>query len=188
MKNPLGQRWIILCLIWGVVLLLTYWNQVMIRTINRQRADFEISGMTAAFVQKNRHEIDRMVEKRAAYRQPVESIQIGSLSLKNQLRSLASTHNLMILAMNTDIDQAVSVSDKVSMNLTVVGTYADALGWLAALERDYTYARALRIKVQRSQGRQVPQFEIQIEYQFELLEPQMAGEGVATPDSSERTE
>ncbi|MFH0729046.1 MAG: hypothetical protein V2B19_22245 [Pseudomonadota bacterium] len=166
MKDPLRQRWIIVWLIWGMVLLLTYCNQWMIGEISKQRALLDVRNMDANFVQKNRHDIDRILSQRAAYRQPVESIQIGCLSLKNKLRTLASTHNLMVLELNSDTDQPVS--DTVPINLTFVGSYADALGWLIALEHDHPYAPALQLKIQRAQELQMPQFQVRIQYQFEL--------------------
>lgn len=173
MKDPLKKRWIIIGFIWAAALLLTYCNRAMIQRINEERARFELRHTTAAFVQKNRHEIDEILNKRVAYRQPVESIQIGCLALKNQLRSLAAAHNLMVLALSNDTDQ--TGSDTVPVNLTFVGTYADALGWLAALERDCAYAPAVRVKVQQASDQLIPQFEIRIQYQFELAESQIAG-------------
>lgn len=166
MKDPLRQRWMMVWLIWGVVLLLTYFNQWMIREINGQRALLDARDMDINFVQKNRHDIDRIITQRAAYRQPVESIQIGCIALKNRLRTLASTHNLMVLELNSDTDQPAS--DTVPFSLTLVGSYADALGWLTALEHDYPYAPALQMKIQRARELQMPQFEVRIQYQFEL--------------------
>jgi hypothetical protein len=173
MKDPLGRRWIIVWIIWGAALLLTYCNRSMIQEINGQRALLDVRNTAATFVQKNRHEIDKILTKRAVYRQPVESVQIGCLSMKNQLRALATAHNLTVLEFNIDTGQ--TITDSVPVSLTLVGTYADALGWLAALERDYAHAPAVQVKVQRAQGLHMPQFEVRIRYYFELAGPQMAG-------------
>lgn len=173
MKDALRKRWIIVWLIWGVVLLLTYFNQWMIREINGQRALLDVRNLDANFVQKNRHDIDRIISQRAAYRQPVESIQIGCLTLKNKLRTLASAHNLMVLELNSDTDQPAS--GIVPISLTLVGSYADALRWLTALEHDYPYAPALQMKIHRSQELQMPQFQFGIQYQFELTGSQTTG-------------
>jgi len=173
MKDPLKKRWLILGGIWATALLLTYCNQRMIQNINEERARFELRDMTAAFVQKNRHNIDEMLKKKAAYRQPVESIPIGCLALKTQLRSLAAAHNLTLLALNSDTD--LTGSGTVPITLTFMGTYAEALGWLAALEHDCPYAPAVKVKVQQASDQRVPQFEIRIHYQFEMAEQQIDG-------------
>jgi hypothetical protein len=173
MKDRLRQRWMIVWLIWGAVLLLTFCNQSMIRKIDAQRALLDVRNLEVGFVQKNHRDIDKILTKMAAYRQPVESIQIGCLSLKNQLRTLASAHNLMVLEINSDSGQPAS--DTVPISLTLAGSYSDALGWLAALEHDYAYAPAVQMKVQRTQGQQIPQFEVRIQYQFELTGPQTTG-------------
>jgi hypothetical protein len=172
MKNPLKIRWIILGFIWATALLLTYGNQTMIQNINEERERFELRHITAAFVQKNRHQINAILNNMNTYRQPVESIQIGCLALKTQLRSLAAAHNLMVLALGSDTEQAGSGT--VPIHLSFVGTYTDALEWLAALERDCAYAPAVKVKVQQTPDQLIPQFEIRIQYQFKLAEPKSA--------------
>jgi hypothetical protein len=173
MKDALKQRWMIVWVIWGTALLLTYCNQEMIENINAQRALSETRQMASAFVQKNTKDIGRLLNRKAAYRQPVESIQMGCLSLKTGLRALASAHNLMIMEFHIDTDRPAS--DSVPITLSMVGTYADTLSWLAAVEQDFTYASVVYLKAQRAQGLHMPQFEVRIQYYFEVTETLSSG-------------
>lgn len=168
MNDPLIKRWVVVGVIWGAVLLLVYGNRIAIRNIQLQRENAEAVQMDARFVEKNRDEITRVIKRRADYRQPVESTQIGCLALKNRLRTLASAHNLTVMEMESDSDPAADGG--VPIRISIVGAYADALAFLVELEKTVTYAPAARILVKHEMAELAPRFDLQLNYFVEPAE------------------
>lgn len=166
MTDQLRKRWMVAGVLWGAALLLAYINFLMIQNISRQREHMEAMRLDAAFVENNLHEIEKMLHHQTAYRQPVDSVQIGCLTLKNRLRNLASAHHLAVMELESDSEQALA--DSIPIRLSFVGAYPDALSMLTALERDYRYAPAVQLRISQERVLLTPRFDMRLSYHFEL--------------------
>lgn len=173
MKDKINKRWAVVGLIWAGIIFLTWWN---IDTMDRTRSPREridISHTEMQFVQYNSENISSVLKKRALFCQPIESLKLGSLSVENQLRSLATEYDLK--EFKTECQPAEDNQGSMPIKLSFQGPFKRALKFLDVLQKDYPYLPIKQVEMIPYELEDKIKFRILINYRYRI-----SSEGITT--------
>lgn len=136
MKDSLNKRWLWVCLFWAAAMVGVVWNHHKVEGILGARAHNENLRKELLFQQQYARRLEQILKAHDQLYMPVESVQLGVLSIKNALIELAG-----VLALN---DLRVSVSAdrgderNVPLKVSFRGAFENTLLFLSAINA-YAY-------------------------------------------------
>jgi hypothetical protein len=164
MKDKINKRWIVICLIWAVVILLTFWNINTMERLKSPAERIEISRNERQFLQYNSENISRVLKKRALFQQPVESLKLGLLSVENQLQGLAAEYALK--GLRTEFHPGKASEENMPFTLSFHGSFEKTLRLLDVLQKDYPYLLIKQVKIIPHQPEHNAEFQILFNYRY----------------------
>ena len=181
MISGYSKRWIIVGLIWAGAVVLTLWNVVQIEELRLAEKKREILRMDEQFWKYNLKNISIILEKSGSYYQPVAAANIGFLSVKNHLETLAAGYYLSDIRIGGHPDQ--SRDGLMPADISFKGRFLKAVLWLDALRKiPYIQVRTVKITLAKQISRQIdrraPQyaeFNISFYYRYKTASMKSAG-------------
>lgn len=166
MKDKIKKRWIVVGLIWAVVIFLTCWNINTMDRVRRPGEKIEISRSERQFLQYNSENISKVLEKRALFQQPVESLKLGVLSVENQLKVLVAKYDLK--EFRTECRPGKADQGSMPVMLSFQGSLDRTLKLLGIIRKDYTYLLIKQMKITPHQADHRARFQILLNYRYRI--------------------
>ena len=167
MKEKVKKRWVIVGVVWAVVIFLTCWN---INTMDRVRGPgekVEISRSERQFLHYNSENISKVLEKRALYQQPIESLKLGALSVENLLKVLVAKYDLK--EFRTECHPGEVNQGSMPVMLSFQGSFDGALKLLGVLQKDYPYLLIRQVKITPHHPDHKAGFQILFNYRYRIF-------------------
>ncbi len=171
MKEHLQNKWVVAGLIWGLVVILTFWNVKNVDEIIKLKKRYEISRKNKEFIGGNADRIKEIIEKKVASYHLVESVQFGLLLVENNLNTLANRFDLtgMKIEFNKILDEETS-SGTIPIDISFIGTLLNATEYLNSFESDYQYIRLKNVLVTFKKDPGATVFEVKLLYKYTIAE------------------
>lgn len=170
MRNRISKRWVVVGVIWIAALLVNYWNIGGMYRIREARERKVFLTMDEQFLRAHAEEISEALKKREAFFHSAEALDLGLLTVENELTSLAAGHELTKVAVKSEMDQAADGS--IPVVLSCEGSLKRMVECLESLRREYAYAPVTRVRVS-IEGRGAPaKCELRLNYRYRIVDPE----------------
>ena len=94
MKGGIKKRWGVVAVIWVSCILLSGWNVKKIHALRMQREKTALLERRERFLKRNHREISRILKRKDALYQPVDSLKMGVVAIEDTLTRLAGNNGL----------------------------------------------------------------------------------------------
>ncbi len=168
MKNRLTRNWIAVGILWGGALVLTFFNLQTIHQIRAKQEAIEFMQLDDTFLKNNFEKVTQVLNRRASFHKPIDSVQIELLSIENRLRSLSQKKDLSEIRLNSD--QSTMQGDRISLDLYVTGTYRDLVFWIQTLETDAPFLVVTGVSMTENKDGEGYRFQVGIDFRFTIAE------------------
>lgn len=170
MIDRFNKRWIVVCLIWAGALTVDYWNTGEMDRISEAREKKVFLGMDEQFLRAHAEEISESLKKREAFFHSPEALNLGLLTVENELGALAAEFGLTGVSVRSQEDRADGGS--IPVTLSCEGPLRKVVECLETLRKDYAYAPVTKVTVE-VEGRGVPaKCEISLKYRYKIADPE----------------
>ena len=166
MTHTLTRKWIAVAIIWAGVLIITFMNTQVIGQIRHHLTSVETLEKDEAFLRANFDKITRDLELHAALNKPIDSLQIELISIENRLKSLAEKEHLTEFDM--DSDATAQQTNRVPIEIFIVGDFKDIIFWLLTVEKDMTYLRITGIQMAKRMDSEAYGYSVELDFWFEI--------------------
>jgi hypothetical protein len=166
MRGKFKNRWIMVGLVWGGVLLVNFWNIEKIDQIREIREQREIFLRDQQFWNNNAKHISQILQRYSSFTQNVESLQLGLLRLENNLKISALSLGLKEVKF---IGQPEMAGEGITpIKLSFIGPFRNASQWLDKLQKDLPCIWIQNIKVLLEPLAVQAKFQVSINYRYSL--------------------
>ena len=170
MIDRFNKRWIVVGLIWAAALTVDYWNIGEMYRISEARERKVFLSMDEQFLRAHAKEIHESLKKREAFFHSPEALNLGLLTVENELGALAAEFGLTRVSVRSQVDRATDGS--VPVTLSCEGPLRKVVECLETLRRDYAYVPVTKVTVE-TEGRGVPaKCEISLNYRYKIAGPE----------------
>lgn len=167
MMNRINRGWIVVGIIWAVVLSIHYWN---ISEMVRIRADRErkvFLTMDEQFLRAHSEKIAESLKMREAFFHSAEALNLGLLTVENELEALASSYELARVSVKGREDRAYGGGMPVV--LSCEGSLRKMVELLEALRRDHAYVPVTKVTISLETRGAPARGEIQMNYRYRIV-------------------
>jgi len=166
-QNKLTRNWIAVGIIWIGTLVLTHLNSQTIQQIKTEQTNMESMRMDSVFLKNNFEKITRVLAQRTALNKTIDSLQIELVALENMLRMRAQEQGLS--SFNMEGEPAQRQLDRVSLKISVNGTYRQMTIWLKTLEKEVPYLVVTQVGMQIDEQAKEHGFNLEIDFRYKLV-------------------
>ena len=170
MMDRINKRWIVVSLIWVVALSIDYWNIGEMYRISEARERKVFLKMDEQFLRAHSQEISESLKKREAFFHSAEALNLGLLTVENELGSLAAEYELTAVDVQSQPDNGNDGSIPVS--LSCEGSLRKIVECLEALRRDYAYVPVTKVTVELEDRGAPARCEISLNYRYKIVDPE----------------
>jgi hypothetical protein len=161
----LNAYWLTAAGLWMLAIGLTCWNLSTIEAVSMARDNGERLRNEVLFQRQYIGKLEAVRQTAETYALPVDSVQLGFLTVQQQLEALAAVFGLQ----KVKVARLVGQTDPEQWPLTVSfeGAFQGTAGFLQAL-RQYPYLNPQRLQVKIAEDSLRASTEIQLVFQFRL--------------------
>lgn len=170
MMDRINKRWIVVGLIWAVALSIDYWNIGEMYRITEARERKVFLKMDEQFLRAHSQEISESLKEREAFFHSAEALNLGLLTVENELGALAADYELIGVNVQSWPDQANGGSIPVS--LSCEGSLRKMVECLEALRRDYAYVPVIKVTIEIENRGAPARCEISLNYRYKIVVPE----------------
>jgi hypothetical protein len=170
MMDGINKRWIVVGLIWVVALSIDYWNTGEMYRITEARERKVFLKMDEQFLRAHSEEISESLKKREAFFHSAEALNLGLLTVENELSALAAEYELAGVNVQSRPDQAEGGS--IPVTLSCEGPLRKMVEYLEVLRRDYAYVPVTKVKVEIEGPGAPARGEISLNYRYKIVGPE----------------
>ena len=170
MKDRINKRWIIVGVIWAVALSIDYWNIGEMVRIREARERKVFLKMDERFLKAHSEEISESLKKREAFFHSAEALNLGLLTVEDELGALAAEYGLVAVNVKSQADDADGGSIPVTMSCE--GSLRKMVECLEALRRDHAYVPVTKVAVEIEGPGAPAKFEISLNYRYKIVAPE----------------
>jgi len=170
MKDRINKRWIVVGLIWAVALSIDYWNIGEMYRITEARERKIFLKMDEQFLKAHSQEISDSLREREAFFHSAEALNLGLLTVENELSALAAEYELTGVKVQSQPDQADDGTIPVS--LSCEGSLRKMVECLEALRRDYAYVPVTKVTIVIEDRGAPAKSEISLNYRYKIVGPE----------------
>ena len=167
MMDRINKGWIVVGLIWAVALSIDYWNIGEMYRITEARERKVFLKMDEQFLRAYSQEISESLKEREAFFHSAEALNLGLLTVENELDALAAEYELTGVNVQSWPDQANGGSIPVS--LSCEGSLRKMVEWLEALRRDYAYVPVTKVTIEIEDRGAPARCEISLNYRYKIV-------------------
>jgi len=165
-----NKRWIVVCVIWAAALVVDYWNIGEMYRISEARERKVFLSMDEQFLRAHDQEISQSLKKREAFFHSAAALNLGLLTVENELGALAAEFGLIGVSVRSHADRASEGS--IPVTLSCEGSLRKVVECLETLCRDYAYMPVSKVTIE-VEDRGVPaKCEISMTYRYKIARPE----------------
>jgi hypothetical protein len=172
MNSRIKKRWLAVGLIWGAVLLTTFWNVHMADQVRFQRQELETLQMDMRFLQANQAGVEEVKRERSRLVHTVPSFSLGFVVVENDLKRLSWDFDLQQLRIKADKNAAGLTT--VPISIFAGGSVPAIVGWIAAVEEAYPHLVIEKMEIVYESGKRICQLQATFNYHYVLGEAERA--------------
>ena len=170
MMDRMNKRWIVVGVIWVAALAINYWNIGEMHRIREAREKKVYLTMDEQFLRAHSEEIADSLKKREAFFHSAEALNLGLLTVENELGALAARHDLAQVDVRSQLDQDTGSS--IPVVLSCEGALKKGVECLEALRSDHAYAPVTKVAIE-IEGRGAPvKCEVRLNYRYRIVRPE----------------
>ena len=170
MMDRMNKRWIVVVVIWAAALGINYRNIGEMYRIREAREKKVFLTMDEQFLRAHSEEIAESLKKWEAFFHSAEALNLGLLTVENEVRALAAEYGLTGVAVRSELNQADGVS--IPMVFSCEGSPRKMVECLETLRRDYSYAPVTKVRI-AIEGRGAPaKCEVWLNYRYRIVDPE----------------
>jgi hypothetical protein len=170
MTDRINKRWIVVGVIWAVALSIDFWNIGEMYRIREARERKVFVKMDEQFLRAHSEEISESLEKREAFFHSAEALNLGLLTVENELSALAAEYELAGVNVQSKPDQAEGGS--IPVTLSCEGSLRKMVKCLEMLRRDYAYVPIIKVAVEIEGPGAPARCEISLTYRYKIVGPE----------------
>ena len=170
MINRISKRWLVVGVIWTAVLSVNYWNIGEMYRIREAREQKVFLAMDEQFLRAHSREIAESLKKREAFFHSAEALNLGLLTMENELEAVAAKYELTGVEVKSDVNQADGSSIPVVM--LCEGSLKKVVECLETLRRDCAYAPVTRVKIAVAGPGAPAKCEFRLKYRYRIVNPE----------------
>jgi hypothetical protein len=170
MIDRLNKRWIVVGVIWAVALSIDYWNIGEMYRIREARERKVFLKMDEQFLSAHSEEISESLKKREAFFHSAEALNLGLLTVEDELGALASEYGLVAVNVQSHVDNANGQS--IPITVSCEGSLRKMVECLEMLRRDYAYVPVTKVAVEMEGPGAPAKFEISLNYRYRIVGPE----------------
>lgn len=165
--DRMNKRWIAVVVIWAAALALNYWNISEMYRIREAREQKIFLTMDEQFLRAHSEEISESLKKREAFFHSAEALNLGLLTVENELGVLAARYDLAEVDVRSQLDQDTGSS--IPVVLSCEGSLKKVVECLQALRKDYAYVPVTKVAIE-IEGRGAPaRCEVLMNYRYRIV-------------------
>ncbi|MGW8320938.1 MAG: hypothetical protein ACWGSD_05230 [Thermodesulfobacteriota bacterium] len=170
MMDRMSTRWVVVVVIWAAALAINYWNISEMCRIREAREKKVFLTMDEQFLRAHSEEISESLKKREAFFHSAEALNLGLLTVENELGALAARYDLAEVDVRSQLDQDTGSS--IPVVLSCEGSLKNVVECLEALRRDHAYVPVTRVAIE-IEGRGAPaKCEVRLNYRYRIVRPE----------------
>ncbi len=170
MKDRISKRWLIVVVIWTVALSVNYWNISQMYRIREAREKKVFLAMDEQFLRTHSEEVAESLKKREAFFHSAEALNLGLLTVENELEAMAARYGLGAVEVKGDLSQADGGSVPVVM--VCEGSLQKMVECLENLRKDCAYAPVTRVKITVAEPGAPARCELRLNYRYKIVHPE----------------
>lgn len=137
MTDAYRKRWIAVGVIWGVALLLAFWNLQTMERIAEDRRSWQVAMANQGFIDGRQQDMEDIADQVARLTRPAASPVFGRLAVTEDLEQLAARYELIEFKVSGEAGP--TTGQTVPMTVSFKGTLSAADRWLMAVQSDFPY-------------------------------------------------
>ena len=161
MTNRISKRWLVVGVIWVTALAVNYWNLSEMSRIRKAREQKVFLTMDQQFLRAHSEEIARSLKKREALFRSAEALNLGLLTVENELGAVAAKYDL------TKVD-----GSSIPMVMSCEGPLKKVVECLESLRKDCAYAPVTRVKIEIAGQGAPANCEFWLNYRYRIANPE----------------
>jgi hypothetical protein len=166
----MNKRWIVVGVIWVAALAINYWNIGEMYRIREAREKKVFLTMDEQFLRAHSEEIAESLKKREAFFHSAEALNLGLLTVENELGNLAVQYDLTQVDVTSYPDRDTGSS--IPVVLSCEGSLKKVVECLEALRRDRAYVPVTKVEIE-IEGRGAPaKCEVRLNYRYRIVDPE----------------
>jgi hypothetical protein len=170
MINHINKRWLVVGIIWTAALSVNYWNISEMYRIREAREQKVFLTMDEQFLRAHSQEIADSLKKREAFFHSAEALNLGLLTVENELGALAGKYGLSRVEVKSEVNQADGSS--IPVVLSCEGSLKRMVECLESLHTDFAYAPVTKVTI-AIEGRGAPaKCEVRMNYRYRIVSPE----------------
>jgi len=170
MMDRMNKRWIAVVVIWAAALVLNYWNISEMYRIREAREQKVFLTMDEQFLRAHSEEISESLKKREAFFHSAEALNLGLLTVENELAALAAQYDLTEVGVRSQLDQDTGSS--IPLVLSCEGSLKKVVECLEALRSEHAYVPVTKVAIEID-GRGAPaRCEVRLNYRYRIVRPE----------------
>ncbi|MEE4112571.1 MAG: hypothetical protein V2I40_07120 [Desulfobacteraceae bacterium] len=173
MKTRLGKKWLTVGVIWGVVMLMTGWNTLLVNQVQSRRQELGTLQMDLNFLQSRQTGIQEVHRQQSRLTHSVKSFGLGFLVVENDLKRLSWDFGLK--QMQVEADDNAQDTRSATISIVAAGPVPAIVGWTAAVENAYPYLAIERMDISYDHRNRTGQLQAVFNYRYTLAEAERAG-------------
>jgi hypothetical protein len=167
MMDRTNKAWIVVGVIWVAALWMNFWNIGEMYRIREARERKVFLKMDDQFLRAHSEEISESLKKREAFFHSAEALNLGLLTVKDELGALAARYELAAVDVNSQEDNADGSS--IPVVLSCEGSLRKMVECLEALRRDYGYVPVTKVMI-AIEGHGTPaKCEVHLNYRYKIV-------------------
>jgi hypothetical protein len=168
--DRMNKRWIAVVVIWAAALALNYWNIREMYRIREAREQKVFLTMDEQFLRAHSEEISESLKKREAFFHSAEALNLGLLTVENELAALAAQYDLTEVGVRSQLDQDTGSS--IPVVLSCEGSLKKVVECLEALRSEHAYVPVTKVAIE-IEGRGAPaRCEVRLKYRYRIVRPE----------------
>ena len=170
MMDRMNKRWIVVGVIWAAALVINYLNISEMYQIREAREEKVFLTMDEQFLRAHSEEISKSLKKREAFFHSAEALNLGLLTVENELGALAARYELTGVEVRSELNQADGGS--VPMVFSCEGSLKKMVECLETLRSDYAYAPITKVRVAIEHRGAPARCEVWLNYRYRIVNPE----------------
>jgi hypothetical protein len=170
MTDRINKRWIVVGIIWAVALTINVWNIREMHGIQEARERHVLLKMDEQFLQAHSQDISESRKKRKTFYHSAEALNLGLLTVENELGALVERYELAGVSVKSRPDQAQGGS--VPILLSCRGSLKKVVQCLQTLRRDVAYMPVTQVKIDIGDSGALATCKIRLNYRFKIVGPE----------------
>ena len=167
MMDRMNKRWIVVVVIWVAALALNYWNISEMYRIREAREQKVFLTMDEQFLRAHSEEISESLKEREAFFHSAEALNLGLLTVENELGALAARYDLAEVEVKSQLDQDTGSS--IPVVLSCEGSLKKVVECLEALRNDYAYVPVTKVAIEIEERGAPARCEVLLNYRYRIV-------------------